>query len=140
MKFFTVIKVVQYYLPVTLSLFMWVTIERKVITDGGYDRLYGLPLPCISGNYACTGCYDVFLPTLFFNLLFWFGLTLALFKVLHKMDLLLKTYWAFVILGALVSLFWIKLFFLITNDSRFLFKVDTDYKTESSKLVFGLKP
>jgi hypothetical protein len=36
MKFFTIKKWLQYYLPVTLTLFMGVTIQRIVVTDGGY--------------------------------------------------------------------------------------------------------
>ena len=36
-------KLFQYYLPVTLTLFMLFTEKRTVtVDDGGYDRLFGL--------------------------------------------------------------------------------------------------
>jgi len=42
-------KTFQYILPVALTLFMCVSVERTVDgTDGGYDRLFGLPLPWVT--------------------------------------------------------------------------------------------
>jgi len=97
MKFFTVRKLFQYFLPVTLTLFMIVTVQRFVTTDiGGYDRLYGLPLSFISSNYAFTHHYDIYLLAMFFDLLVYFTLTVLLFKLIEKSGITLKTHWPFI--------------------------------------------
>lgn len=138
MTFFTVKKFIQYYLPVTLSLFMCVTIEQSVTTGGGYNSLYGLPFPYLTDSYACSFCYDVFIPTLVLNLLFFFAVTLIIFLFFQKTGLQLKTHWLFMALGAIVCFFWITTFALITYDSRFLLKVDAAYEIKGRRLVFGL--
>jgi hypothetical protein len=54
-------KWLQYYLPVTLTLFMLATEKRAVTNDdGGFDRLYGFPFGYITNNNGCAGCYLVF--------------------------------------------------------------------------------
>jgi hypothetical protein len=52
-------KILQYVLPVTITLFMCVTVERTVVTDGGYDRLWGLPLPYISNDAGFVAFADI---------------------------------------------------------------------------------
>jgi len=140
MKFSSIKHLLQFYIPVTLTLFMLVTIERTVLTDGGYDKLFGLPLPYVSSSYAFSFHYDVYILAMFFNLLFYFALTIAFFKILEKSRLNLKTNWAFIAIGTIVSLFWITIFALMTQDSSFKIKTNTEYKTTSKKLTFGVRP
>lgn len=139
MKFFMLKKLLQYYLPLTLTLFMLVTIERTVTTDGGFEKLYGLPFPYIADAYACSLCYVVFIPAMIFNLLFYFGITL-LFKLLQKAGWSLKTHWVLIVTGTGISLYWITVFVFMTADAFFQFKVDTDYALKSQQIVFELKP
>src|SRR4030095_2106419 len=126
-KVFTIKKTLQNSLPIALTLFMTVTIERNVFTDGGYDRLYGLPLPYISSALGYSFNYQVYLLAMIFNLFFYFGLTVLLFVGLTKFGLRLKTHWAFITLGILVTAFWIASFYVLTIDSTFHFLNDTDY-------------
>ena len=125
-KFFTFKKWFQYYLPVTLSLFMLVTIERNVITDGGNDRLYGLPLPYFTSSFGYSFHYDVYILAMLFNLLFYFAVTVAIFKIVEKLGLTLKTHWVFLVVGILICTFWIATFVLTTQDSSFYLKTDTE--------------
>lgn len=135
MKFFTFKKFFQYYLPVTLTLFMTRTVERNVVTDGGYDRLYGCPLPYISGNFGCTGCYDVYILALIFDLLIYFGFTMVIFFLIQKIGSKLKTHWSLILTGVILSLFWIMLFALITQDSSFKLISDIDFETTGWRWV-----
>jgi hypothetical protein len=137
-KIFTTKKTFQYYLPLALTLFMTVTIERTVFTDGGYDRLYGLPLPYISSALGYSFNYQVYILAMTFNLLFYFGLTVLLLTGLTKLGLRLKTHWAFIILGILVTFFWITSFYVLTMDSNFHFLNDRDYKTLTKKVTLKL--
>ena len=139
-KFFTTRKFFQYYLPITLTLFTFVTIERTVITDGGNDRLYGLPLPYITSSYGYSFRYDVFILPMLFNLAAFFILTISICKLIEKVGLKLKTHWLFLIVGTLVSLFWATMFVLTVQDSSFFVVDKSDYKTTSRTLVFSPRP
>jgi hypothetical protein len=67
-KFFSGWRIYQYYMPVALSMFMFITIERQVsIPDGGYDRLFGLPLPWISNGLGSSMGFQVYLVPLVFK-------------------------------------------------------------------------
>ena len=139
-KFFTLKKCLQSYLPVALSLFMLVTIERNVVTDGGNDRFYGLPLPYITSSFGYSFHYNVYLLAMLFNLLFYSAATVAAFKVVEKLGFKLKINRIFLVIGILICMFWIVTFVFTTQDSSFYIKTDTEYKTVSKKLVFGFRP
>jgi len=136
----TLKKCLQYYLPVTLTLFMCVTIQRTVVTDGGYERLYGLPFPYISSSYAFSMSYDVYLLAMIFNLLFYFVLTVAVFTFIEMRGAKLKTHLAVLVLGIAISSFWIVTFVLMTRDSSFYFVNHTEYETTTRELIFGIRP
>lgn len=136
-RFLAIGKFFQYYLPVTLTLFMLVTIERTVITDGGNDRLYGLPLPWITNSFAFSFHYNVYVLPMLLNLLFFFILTVALFKLIEFAGLRLKTHWAAGIIAVLVSLFWLIIFILTVNESSFYLTNKLPYKTTGYKLTLG---
>ena len=133
-------KLLQYYLPSTLTLFMLVTIERVVITDGGNDRLYGLPFPYITSSYGYSFHYDIYVLAMLANLLFYFLLTIFLFKLFEKLGAKLKTHWLLIAIGIAVSIFWIATFALIIQDSSFYLKTDSKYKTTDKHLIFGIRP
>src|SRR5262245_16426326 len=101
-KIFTIRKTLQYYLPVALTLFVMVTIERNVLTDGGYDKLYGLPFPYISNSLGYSFNYQVYVLAMTFDLLFYLGLTVLLFICLSKFGLRLRTHWISITFGILV--------------------------------------
>ena len=133
-------KWVQYYLPVALTLFMCVTIQRMVVTDGGYDRLYGLPFPYISSSYVSSMSYDVYVLAMIINLLFYFVLTVVSFNFIERKIIKLKVHWAVLILGVAISAFWIVTFVFITRDSAFYFLNHTEYKTTGREFIFGFRP
>lgn len=132
-------RIIQYILPVTLTLFMCVSVERTVVTDGGYDRLYGLPLAYRSNNAGCTGCYEVYIYPMIVDLLFFWVIAMGLAKLVERARIHLRTnIWGMVV-GVAVSLFWVWLFVLMTTDSRFLLTNHTAYKTTKRELVVGVR-
>lgn len=130
-------KIFQYYVPVTLILFTFLTIERTVKTDGGYDRLYGLPLPWISNTLGFSWNYHVYLIFMVLNLLFYFGLTLLIFDRLSKLGLKLKVHLGWQFLSGIVILLLIFLFYARTFDSDFHLMNDDYYWTTGRKIVIG---
>ena len=129
-------KWVQYYLPVTLVLFTMVIEERAVVDDDGWDRLYGFPFAYISGNIGCTGCYEVFVVALLFDLLIYLIFVLLLFKGIEKLGFGLKTHWFPNLIGLLISLMCIGWFCLTTQDSSFKLINDSPYKTTHTQFDF----
>ena len=141
MKFITIKKLFQYFLPTTFTLFMLLTIERNVDTDiGGYEKLYGLPFSFISSNYAFTHHYDVYILMMFTDLLFYFIITLLLFKGLEATGLQLKTHWTFIVIAVLIILFWIFIFYTTIFESSFKLTNDFYFKVTSRHLYFGVYP
>jgi hypothetical protein len=80
----------QYLLPLTLSLFMLITVKLIVITDGGYDKLRGMPLGFISNNFGCSGCYDVYVLAMLFDLLLQFVIAFILLRLIEWLGVKLK--------------------------------------------------
>jgi hypothetical protein len=121
---------------------MCVKVERTVVTDGGYDRLYGLPLSYISSNLACTGCYEVYVLPMIVNLLFFLAVVFGLVRLIERAGVSLKTRkgWAVVgvTIGVAVSLYWVGCFVLMTSDSWYLLTNHTAYTTTSTKLYLEL--
>ena len=140
MKFFTLKKLLQYFLPATLTLFMLLTIERNVDTDMAYEKLYGLPLPFISSAFAFTHHFDVYMLTMLVDFLFYLSVTLLFFKLLEASGLNLKTHWIFISTGIIISIFWLFVFYETTFESTFKFVNDFDFRTTSSELRFGTYP
>ena len=141
MKFLTFKKLLQYFLPATLTLFMLLTIERNVDTDiGGYEKLYGFPFPFISSNYAFTHHFDVYIIMMLVDFSFYLIAAGLFFKILTTIGLKLKTHWAFILTGIIISVFWIFTFYAITFESSFKLTNDFDFKTTSKKLHFGTYP
>jgi len=130
----------QYYIPISLTLFNLITEKRAVITDGGYDRLYGFPFAYISNNNGCTGCYIVFVGALLADLFIYFIFILLIFKGIERIGLRLKTHWIPTVIGLLISVMWAWFFSLTTQDSSFKIKSDVDYKTTHTEFVFDQLP
>ncbi len=102
---------------------MTITIKRAVIPDGApTDRLYGLPFAYITNNVSCTGCYEVYVGALLLDLAVYSFAVFLIFKVIEKAGLQLKTHWLGITAGALISIWWVGLFYLTTVDSFFLLK------------------
>jgi hypothetical protein len=119
---------------------MWVTIERTVTTDGGYGKLYGLPFPYISNSYTSSMSYDVYVVAMLFDLACYFLTTLFLFKLIEKAGLKLITHWIFIVLGLIITTFWLTTFVLMTSDSVFYAANQTQYKTTKKAFIVGLRP
>lgn len=92
---------------ITLTLFTWLSVKRTVVTDGGCDGLFGLPLPYITNNFGCTGCYEVYVGPMIINLVFFFGLVLGMMMLIEKAGIRLRTHWLGVVIGVVISLFWV---------------------------------
>ena len=119
---------------------MLVTIERNVLTDGGYTKLFGLPFPFISNSYASSFRYDVYILEMILDLLFYFSVTFIVFKLLLQYGVKLKSNSISFLPGIVICLFWIITFILTTRASDFKIKNSTKYKTIDKKIIFGMKP
>ena len=129
---------VQYYVPATLLLFLSVTIERIVVTDGGYDRLYGFPFAFRSNAIGCSFCYEVYVSTLALNLAVDFALVYIVFKGIEWIGFELKSRKMLYFLSALVMLFTFVILCLLFTDSFFKWSNDTEFRLVSSELKFSL--
>ena len=140
-KYFDLRKLFQYFLPTTLTLFMLVTVERSVHGDIGlYEKLYGLPFPYISSNYAFTHHYDIYIVPLLLDLLLYFVVTFLIFIAVQKIGITLRTHWTFIVVGIIICLFWLFFFVLISFESTFKLTNDFEYQTTQSHLFFGSFP
>ena len=140
MKFFTIQNSFQYFLPVTLTIFMLVTMERTVVTDGGYDRLFGFPVPFISNNYGYSFDFDVYIFPLLVDFIVCVILTLVVFTALTTIGMKFKTHWALLLLGITICLFWTVLFILNTQTSSFKLTNNIQFKTSSKHFYLGTFP
>ena len=140
MKLLTLKNLLQYFLPTSLTIFMLFTIENEAITDGGYEKIYGLPFPFISSQYAFTHHFDVFIPMMLIDYLFYFIVTLLIFKGLEIIGIKLKTHWSFISIGIIISIFCLKAFYWTTFESTFKLKNDTCFGTTNSHIHFGTYP
>lgn len=135
-KFFSPGKIFQYYLPVTLLLFMFVTLERTIKTDASYDKLYGFPLAHVSNSFYSSFHSNVYLGPMFLNILFNFGVSVLLFAGLSKLGLKLKLHWALAILSTLVLVVFALLSYLYISECSFYPSNYDIYTIISRKLVF----
>jgi len=136
---FSAKKLFQYYLPITLTLFMMVTVKRTVVVeDSAIDRFYGFPLAYISSNFFCTGCYAVIVSNLAIDFAIYFIMVYLIAVLLSQLGLTLKTHWIAITIGSLISLFQIFFFCVITRASEFQFFNDLQYKTVKTEVVTEL--
>ena len=136
--FFFSNKVLQYYLPVSLILFNIITIKRVVVTDGSYDRLFGLPLAYISNNDGCTGCYQVYVLPLLFDVLTYLAVVFLIFKLIEKIGVRLKTHWVLSLIGTLLIIISIAASGILINpDSHFNLSNSNQYSITSSSFSIG---
>ncbi len=119
---------------------MLVTIERSVFTDGGFDRFYGLPFGYISNNSGCTHCFEVSILYLVVDLICYFAFTILFFWLLKKFNLDLPRYRALQVLGLLISIFWIFVFYTTVFESRFQFLDVYPFERISMRLHIGTYP
>lgn len=118
---------------------MLITVKHVVITDGGYNRLWGMPFGFISNNLGCSGCYEVYVLAMLLDLMLKFIFVLILFYTIERLGIELKTHIVGVVLGCLVTAFWIFAFYMITFESRFKLLNDMDLKTLSWEFCWGLQ-
>jgi hypothetical protein len=118
---------------------MLITIERHVETDGAYEKLYGLPFPFISNNYAFTNHSDLYVLPMFIDLILYLSLVLLCFILIQRIGIL-KTHLVFVLFGSIIVIFWICLSALITFESTFKLTNDFSFKITSSHFHFGPFP
>jgi hypothetical protein len=128
---------IQYYLPLAFTLFMFITMKRTVTTDGGYTELEGFPFPYISNNFGCSFCYDVYIGALLIDLAIYIGFVWLLFRLLERTGMKIITHWFIFWIGMLITLFWVYIFYLFTGDSSFKLVNDVAYKTTKKEIVVG---
>jgi len=133
-------KIFQYYFPITLLLFSCVTLKYRVVTDGGYDRLYGFPLPFISSTYAFTGHRDVYIFPLIVDVTVYFGVSALVIFLFEKWVFHLKTNVLVGIIASIVTLLFIFWFYINTFESSFELRNTSWHIIENFSIYFGLFP
>ena len=73
------------------------------------------------------------------DLLFFYAVVFGMIKLVQKAGVRLRTHWLAVVLGAIVSLFWVSVLLMVNMDSRYLLTNHTAYKTTKRELIFGLQ-
>jgi len=127
-------KFLLYHLLLTLVLFSLFTMEKEIIPfDGGSDRLYGFPFSYITGNLGCTGCYEVYIAPMIFDLLIYFVAIAIVLKSLERIGLRLRTHWLAGLVSLIISGFFIYLFFKVPDSLSYRFYNDEPYKTISKR-------
>src|SRR5688572_9625416 len=131
----------SYYTPLALSLFMLFTIERSFNSDGGYDKLYGLPFPFISNNQGCTHCFDVYILNLLIDFAFYLLFIFLIFTLIQRLGIKIYTHRVISLISIIICLYWIAIFYTTVFESRFHFLNDSiPYEILSNKLHFGTYP
>ena len=128
--------IVQYYLPIALVLTFTISLKKEVVTDGGFDRMYGFPLSYITNNYACTGCYDVYIFNLLFNILFYGVIYHLIFLSLTKFGIKRTTNKLGIWLGIIIIGLLTFAFYIVSFESNFLLFENTQYKVINKHLEF----
>ena len=131
-------KWLSYYLPIAITLFMTITLERSVVTDGGFDKLYGFPFGYISNNSGCTHCFEVYLFWLITDIIFYFILVQIICSLLQKFKINARPNWILLLFGLLITICWIFIFYTIVFESSFRFFSDTAFKVLSKRLHAGI--
>ena len=134
MKFLKLI--IQYYLPISLALTFTISEKKEVVTDGGFDRMYGFPTSYITNNCGCTHCYEVFISNLLLNILFYGLIIHLLFLILKRFGIIVKTNKISLIIGVLSLCFLIFCFYVVSFESNYFWFEDTEYKIVNSHLEF----
>jgi hypothetical protein len=131
----------SYYVPLASSLFMVVTIERSVTTDGGYDKLYGLPFPFISNNLGCTHCFDVYILNLIIDFAFYLLFVFMAFRLIQQLGIKIHTHRVVSLIGIIICFCWILILYMTVFESSFHFTNNTiSYEILSQKLHLGTYP
>jgi hypothetical protein len=124
-------------LLLTLALFSLFTMEKDIIPfDDGSDRLYGFPFSYITGNVGCTGCYEVYIAPMIFDLLIYFVAIVIIFNLLERIGLRLRTHWLAGLVSLTISGFIVYLFFKVPDNLLYRFYNDEPYKIISERFIF----
>jgi hypothetical protein len=131
----------QYILPLTCFAFALLTQQFHVVTDGGYDRMYGFPFPFITGTWVTTFHHSVYIvPALvdfFLYLLVVIGLTVSL----QSMGVVLKTHWfPTILIWIAVGTLYTLQFFLFADYNSYNLLYDIDFTAADTEFHAGPYP
>jgi hypothetical protein len=130
-----------YYLPLSLILFLNITIKKSVVdTDGGYEAIFGAPFSFITNNLGCTGCFEVYCIPLFLDFLIYLSIVISILLVIQRFIVKLRTPWLITGIGILICAFCLFQFYVITFESRFELINNINYRTVSWQFHFGSFP
>lgn len=131
----------QYIVPLTVLSFAFVTLEYTVNTDNSYRRLFGFPLPSISGE-MCDLCFRnaIFIGPLFLDLLTYLAFWTTLIYIVQKFGLTLRS--SKVSLGVTLGLIFcfLLLQYLYLHKYSFFLWYDQDYEIIEKSLRIGITP
>lgn len=119
----------------------FVTVERMVVTDGGFDRLYGFPAEWTVNAYYSSMAFDIFILPLLADVIVYVGiafLLIALFRTIFGLKR--RTSVVVTIMSLLLNCAIIGLQSLVHMEGRIRLQNNTDYMTTEQHMHFGIHP
>ncbi len=130
-------KLLSYHLLLTLVLFSCFNMVKEIIPfDGGSDELYGFPLSYITGNLGCTGCYELYIAPMIFDLLLYFVAVTIVLKGIEMLGLKLRSHWVAGLVSLILSSLIIFLFFAVPDTLSYRLYNPDPYKTISERFIY----
>jgi hypothetical protein len=130
----------QLHIPIALCLFVFITIQRTVDSDGGFERVYGLPFAYITSNFGYSFHYEVYLLPLLADLATYLILTFVVIGLLEKAGIRSKSKKLYRILGTLVTIVLITFLIAIIHKSDFYAIENYSYKVIAKSIKVGVFP
>lgn len=123
-------------MPIALALTFTISEKKEVLTDGGFDRMYGFPLSYITNNCGCTGCYEVFILNLLLNILFYATILYFVFLLLMKFGIKMTANKLGVWIGSITIGMLLFSFYIVSFESNFFWFEDTQFKVVNKHFEF----
>lgn len=136
----TIKKWLQLHIPIALTLFMLVTLQRTVDSDGGFDRVYGFPFAYITSNIGYSFHYEVYLLPLLADFTTYLILTYIIISLIQKTGFRFKSHNFFTIFGIFVTIALITFLVVSTGESDFYAIENRPYKIISKSVKVGVFP
>jgi hypothetical protein len=124
-------------LPISLLVFQLLTAQHYVLTDGGFDRVFGFPLVYTTSNIGFTHHYEVYVLPMLFDASFYFIIIAIIAAITFKAGITIKNNKLLTGLGVLMILLTIGVFYFQYFESSFYVLNNTPYKVQTTTISIG---
>lgn len=131
----------QYVLPLTCFAFALLTQQYQVVTDGGYDRLYGFPFPFISNTWVTTFHHSVCIVPALVDFFLYLLVIVALVVSLQSLRLVLKCHWfPTILVWIAIAVLYTLQFLLFADYNAYNLLYDIDFTATDTEFHAGPYP